>query len=669
MSYRPNKYSARGSRGRGGGGGGGGGGSGRGAYYKARYGGGGGRGRGRGGSRGSIYDQNGGGIDDTFGYVDEGSRGIQGSIMELGDVLEGLEGNAYGGYKKILGGWLIEKGYEMWVDRVQGDSYAPPTRFRVRLELGKGGWPGELMSGEGRKGRVRWVAACDFLVRGFWREVVGKGLDVGKGVGGAWSGSKGGDVGVEKAGQCVLERSSCAVVEGKWLEVRFCVGLPARGRSIEGRRAKGVICEGLIQVLRRCLFWDRIDIEGLKRHVVCAEDQEYLRFVLLEKFGLVAFVANGSVLPRLSGAEDKPMNKEEVILFKAPKSMEVTLTLASGKDVTGMGIKKGITLICGGGFHGKSTLLSAIEEGVYNHIPGDGREYVSTNPNAMSIRAEDGRSVVGVDISPFIDNLPFGKKTDSFTSPDASGSTSQAANIVEALAAGAELLITDEDLAATNFMIRDEKMQRLVHVSKEPITPFLYRVRSLYKDNGVSTILVIGGAGDYFSVADTVIMMDSYVPLDVTEKAHAIASEFQGLHKNGMDENSEKLFQGVENRAIDSGSVTRVANSGRGKTRAQALRTIQFGDGELDLAAVKQIVEKGQTRALADAAATLAKIPEMKTSLTRAVQVLDQRIDSSGMDAVNSRGEKIGNYARPRKLEIAAAVNRIRGIKALHSKQ
>ena len=101
-----------------------------------------------------------------------------------------------------------------------------------------------------------------------------------------------------------------------------------------------------------------------------------------------------------------------------------------------MGIRKGITLIVGGGYHGKSTLLKALEAGVYNHIAGDGREFVITDDTAFKLRAEDGRSITGVDISPFIKNLPNKKDTVHFSTEDASGSTSQAANLMEALESG-----------------------------------------------------------------------------------------------------------------------------------------------------------------------------------------------------------------------------------------
>lgn len=210
----------------------------------------------------------------------------------------------------------------------------------------------------------------------------------------------------------------------------------------------------------------------------------------------------------------------------SPASLSITIQTPNSGTVSGMGIPKGVTLIVGGGYHGKSTLLRALEIGVYNHVPGDGRERVVSNPSAVKIGAEDGRRIEKVNISPFINNLSFGKNTQAFSSENASGSTLQAANIIESLEIGASVILIDEDTSATNFMIRDHRMQELVSKEKEPITPFIDKVRHLYTDCGVSTILAIGGAGDYFDVADYVICMVEYTPRDVTGDAKRITDKF-----------------------------------------------------------------------------------------------------------------------------------------------
>jgi predicted ABC-class ATPase len=303
--------------------------------------------------------------------------------------------------------------------------------------------------------------------------------------------------------------------------------LPARGRSVLGQWASSILLQNLPRYVQSGLLYAQLDRRALQAHVECVEDTQALR-EQLPGLGLVAFVGDGSILPRKSGASDEPMPAHQAVPFRAPDSLAVTLQLPNRGAVRGLGIRRGVTLICGGGFHGKTTLLKAIEAGVYNKVPRDGRELIATDPTAVKIRAEDGRRVEAVNISPFIANLPFGKDTTNFATPDASGSTSQAANIQEALEVGARTLLVDEDTSATNFMIRDARMQELVSGAREPITPFIVKLPALAAQRGVSCVLVIGGSGQYFDVADTVICMDEYLPADVTAQAQAISRRHAG---------------------------------------------------------------------------------------------------------------------------------------------
>ena len=257
--------------------------------------------------------------------------------------------------------------------------------------------------------------------------------------------------------------------------------------------------------MEKSLIYRKLDQKKVQQAVWLAEDQAMLRQIL-KKEKLVAFVANGSVLPRKSGVSDLPM--KDSVPFESPASMERTFVLPHRGEIRGMAVPEGITLIVGGGYHGKSTLLDALQMGVYDHIAGDGREFVLTENTAVKLRAEDGRSVKNVDISLFINNLPNGKDTHQFSTPDASGSTSQAAAVMEGLEAGTRLFLIDEDTSATNFMVRDDLMQHVIHTDQEPITPFLERARDLYEQSGVSTILVAGSSGAFFYIADYVIQMD-----------------------------------------------------------------------------------------------------------------------------------------------------------------
>ena len=324
-----------------------------------------------------------------------------------------------------------------------------------------------------------------------------------------------------------------------------------------------------------------------------------------------------------------------------------------------MGIPEGVTLIVGGGYHGKSTLLSALEKGAYNHIPGDGRELVVTVDDSVKIRAEDGRFIENVDISPFIRNLPLGLDTRAFSSPDASGSTSQAANIMEALEVGARLLLVDEDTSATNFMIRDERMQSLVAKEKEPITPFIDKVKQLYADLGVSTILVMGGSGDYFDVADTVIMMDEYLPRDRTDEARRIAESFSTRRQF---EGGARFGTVKARRPLPEGFNPRKGRHDQAKTSARSIHAIAFGYHLIDLSQVEQLVDISQTRAIGDIIHyAMKRYIDGERTLREILGLVEADLDRDGMDVICPYLK--GNYARPRRYEIAAAINRLRTLK------
>lgn len=296
---------------------------------------------------------------------------------------------------------------------------------------------------------IRRIALCDFVTRVAGSVIQAKHLDqnVGSSNGG-WSGPKGGAFSICMPGQEVLPRTSAIVAGNESIELRFTVSLPAAGRTVLGRQAWQILGINLVEVVKKSLYHSQLDQKSLQRHVTSVERQQSLRDQLSDR-KLIAFVANGSILPRSSGASQSPMTDASVVKFQSPKELEVTLSASDGTPFTGMGVGEGVTLLTGGGFHGKSTMLEALELGVYNHIPGDGREAVVTDQASVKIRAEDGRSVCRTNISPFISQLPGGKDTRAFSSEDASGSTSMAANIQEALEAGSRAILIDEDSSAT----------------------------------------------------------------------------------------------------------------------------------------------------------------------------------------------------------------------------
>jgi len=596
------------------------------------------------------------------GYTSGGDTGIRSAAMrrgnetELRQLLQRIDGAGYPAYKDMIGTWVFSS-FSLIIDHVQSDPFAPPSRARVRVDTQEAGFPIALHAN-----KIRTVALCDRITREFWRNAHGR-LDEQAGCGGGsggWGSSKGGNINIEQPGQHVLERTSCVFSDGCW-ELRFTVALPAQGRSIEGLRALARLCDELPPVVRQSAFYDRFDIKELEEYILSVEDQEHLRNVSLKQGNLVAFIRNGAILPRLSGANDGPMNPLDAIPFTSPSHMEKQFRLPSGRLVAGMGIEPGVTLIVGGGFHGKSTVLQALEVGVYNHIPGDGREFVVTDPTGVKIRSEDGRNVQNVNISPFINNLPFNHNTSKFSTSDASGSTSQAANIMEAIEMECKLMLMDEDVCATNFMIRDQRMQSLVRKEKEPITPLIARIRTLYERVGVSTILVIGGAGDYFDVADRVVMMDSYRISDVTAEAMQIARTLPST-LGEVSEVDNSVFDALLSRYVDPRSISSLRSGGKGKVVAKTRHSVEFGEVELDLSCVEQIVDKSQARAIGDSIVFLADMLLHDMPVHKAIQRLEGEFDKDGLDILSPLGPQ-GIYARPRRFEISAALNRLRGAK------
>jgi predicted ABC-class ATPase len=426
----------------------------------------------------------------------------------LNSTLFRLDNASYTAYKEIKGNYRFDN-FTLIIDYVQGDPFASPSQLRIIIPQTVAAFPRQLYRSHSRE-----VGLRDYLARQFAR--VAQEISCHRGTG------KSGLIAIASLSQEVLERTAVFVNDTQ-VEVRLVVGLPARGRRILGRQAATMLCEDIPKIVTAALLYKFLNATEIQQQVEIVEDADWLRQQLPTK-KLVAFVANGSILPRRSGIDPRPLL--DAIPFQSPSSLEIEFDCPNRGLIKGMGIPAGISLIVGGGYHGKSTLLRAIELGVYNHIPGDGREYVVTNFHGVKIRAEDGRSIAGVDISPFINHLPQGRSTTSFSTANASGSTSQAANIIEALEVGAQLLLIDEDTSATNFTIRDRRMQALIAKDFEPITPFIDKVRQLYNDYGISTILVMGGSGDYFDVADRVIGMENYLPQDLTIKAKAIAKQY-----------------------------------------------------------------------------------------------------------------------------------------------
>jgi predicted ABC-class ATPase len=573
------------------------------------------------------------------------SLGMASSARDLRRTLARIDGRGYRAYQDIAGAYALD-GFTLHVDHVQGDPFAAPSRLRATLPAPWAGFaPWYLGS------RARRVALGDYLVRAFADELV----DVGARRGGRRGSGKSGLVAIDAPGQEVLERTAVTVAEDGAVEARFVAGLPARGRTVLGRQAEELLLDEIPSLVEASLRASALDDEHLRRHVECVEDQRALRAALVAR-GLVAFVGDGARLPRRSGVDARPM--ADAVRFVSPASLAVEVDVPHAGRLRGMGIPAGVTLIVGGGYHGKSTLLAALELGVYDHVHGDGRERVVTDPAAVKVRAEDGRRVERVDISAFIRNLPLGRDTRAFSSEDASGSTSQAASIMEALEVGARVLLIDEDTSASNFMIRDDRMQRLVATDKEPIVPFIDKVRQLARERGVSTILVVGGAGDYFDVADHVLQMDEYRAVDATDAARRIAGARPSLRTSEGGDS----FGRVPRRAPVPESIDPSRNGRAVKIDVRGVGDLRFGEWDVDLSLVEQLVDPSQTRAIGHALVWLEeRLFDGRITLAEALGELEVRLEAEGLDATLARGH--GGLALPRRFEIAAALNRLRSLR------
>ncbi|MCA0989244.1 ABC-ATPase domain-containing protein [Guptibacillus algicola] len=559
--------------------------------------------------------------------------------------LQRIDGKSYKAYKDIRGSYDFQS-YTLSIDYVQGDPFASPSRIRVVIPRNKTNVTNDWFEGNQRRVRLE-----DLIARKVEKAISrNKGNVKGSGKSGAFM--------IDAPKQKVIERTAVSVSD-KTITICLSLGLPAQGRRVLGRQAEQMLIHYLPEMLNGSIF--SLKAEEVIEAIHLADQQESIRTYLKDE-GYVAFIANGAILPRESGISDRPL-QNKAVPFKSPSSKEVSISIPHREEqITGMAIEKGISLIVGGGYHGKSTLLHAMEHGVYDHIAGDGREYVITDDLAMKIRSEDGRKVTGVNISPFIENLPFGKDTQSFTTENASGSTSQAANIIEAIEARSRALLIDEDTSATNFMIRDERMQQLVSKDKEPITPFIDRVQQLYNQHGISTVLVMGGSGDYFDVADSVILMENYLPYDVTSEAKRISEQSTSPR---IKEGGE-LFGEVDRRILHKSSL----NSQKGKkskVSAKGLHHILYGNTDISLLQVEQLIDPSQTRLAAEILYFFERKNKLgEASVSELLDSVEKQMNEEGLGSFSVFvNQHPGDFARIRRTELAAVINRLRTLKVI----
>ena len=563
------------------------------------------------------------------------SRSVAGTDADLLDQLRHADGRPYGFYKKVAGAWDYGD-FTLAIDHVQADPFAPPTALRAYATPQAMGLPEEALASPDAR-----LAAADFLARAFDEAIRARGAR---------------DVSIARAGALILQRSYASVLPDR-VEVRFQAKFPARGRTILGKSAARLFDVDVPNVVMDCFDFVSHDPDTTRKrsrllaHIASYEDHRALQ-EQLEANGWVTFVADDSLLARRSGVSEAPLTGDGVVAFRSPDSLRASVSLPHAGDVSGMAIPRGLTLIVGGGYHGKSTLLEAIARGVYAHVPGDGRELVATDPSATKVRAADGRAVTGVDISAFISHLPGSIDTTNFSTENASGSTSQAASIIESLQLGARSLLIDEDTSATNLLIRDTRMRDLVAADKEPITPLVDRVSSL-TGAGTSLIMVVGGSGAFLDAADRVLMMDNYRCLDVTERAKQVAADLPRPRTDAPASWDSAPRVPLAKARVD-----------RPRTKATGTHALTVDRQVVDISDVEAVLDPGQAEAIAWCVRGVLEEMAGKQDLVELMAKLGRRLASEGLDAVCKFGARPypAFLARPRLIDVGAAINRYRGL-------
>lgn len=558
------------------------------------------------------------------------------SAADLKQQIKQIDGKSYGMYKTIKGIYQSAE-YQIAIDKVQGDPFATPSRIRLIIPQKTHGFPAKLY-----QEKVTKLALEDYILRKLNQKLYEISQKAGSG--------NSGKIQSCHCGQEILERIAIVFEKNQELTVRLIVGLPARGRTILGRELEKIIEKTIPSLVKEVFTYQNLNKKEIEKYLQLAIDQKTMRGSIKEK-GYVAFIANGSILPRESGVSQKPL--KNAIPFQSPKSLEIELELPYYGKIKGMGIKQGVTLIAGGGYHGKSTLLQAIQLGVYNHIAGDGREYVVTEDTALKIRAEDGRYIRNCDISLFINHLPNKKDTRCFSTENASGSTSQAANIIEGIAGGSQTFLIDEDTSATNFMIRDTIMSKLIKEEEEPITPFIQRIRGLYQTMGISTIIVVGSSGTYLSKADTIIQMKDYQAYDITKKAKEITQEFSEYVEDKMIEHKPETKHMIK--------LCSQANRQKGiKIKTIGTDTLIVDKESIDVRYQEQIVSNEQLIGIGYFVKNVLESQKHTIELQEEIEKMYEKIEKEGMAGIIQEGYSIGMPELPRIQEVMQALYRYR---------
>lgn len=551
--------------------------------------------------------------------------------FEFKNILQGIDGNDYKSYESIEGEYLFND-YTLYVDHIQVHPSACRSNIRVKMPQNVALFPSDTYSN-----RSREIALRDFITRRFYYLIQISGMSE--------------FIFIDSPGQEILERTT-AFVDQYFVEIRFAINLPSANKLVEGNLAQDIFFDKLPSIINNSIVFENLDNDSLYKHIKTSEDADFLRNEL-ENLRLIAFIAENSILPRQSDTNSLPM-ESEAVPFISPDTLKMDVELPNKGQITGMGLLRGITLIVGEDGHGKTTLLNAVGHGIYNHIPGDGREYVVSNPNSVIVRAEHGRSIQNINISPFIKNLISEQSTDSFSIDKAESVVSQVANVIESIEVGADVLLIDEGTSANNFLYYNYNSRGTVSEQHEDITSFIDKARSLYNEYMVSSILAMEQAENHFGIADYVIQMSEFKALDVTEKAKEIAQ------KNN-DPNKINGHFGIIRDRIPLLDLSSIKTKEDIDATANEISCIEFESDIIDLNSIEQLVTVSQIKAIREAIEYAKRYMDGKKSFRQVTSLVMLDIGRSGLDILNQK--LLSNYAEFRKIELAAVINRLKTLK------
>lgn len=464
--------------------------------------------------------------------------------------------------------------------------------------------------------------------------------------------------------QKIIPRNALQLTK-EYIEVRLQIVLPTQNMildgeemlAIDGEMAHQLFFEDLPEVISNSLLYCNTDADMADRFVNSMEDADRLR-QHLGASGQVGFLGEGALVARVTG-EDSP-DYERLTPVEIDEGLVEEVEVPHAGTIRGINIPSGLTLILGESNSGRVDIMDAISQGIYNHIPGDGRETVVTVADAVNIRSEVGRCVQNVDISAFASELPDGGNPAAYSTVSAGSFTSQAASTVEALEAGARVLLFDEHSSSSTFLSSDTRVSPLLGASSR--NTLAARARQIVDELGIS-IVVAGSSlvAEFIPIADKILKVENFCISDITEEAKALEIVPSSV-ANDTATLSSLLSR---SRWVMPSSIDPSVGREDLVICTDDQSYIQFGRSIVDLSEIRQIADVDQARAIGFVL-YYAKLRYMDEGypVREILDLVDRDLSNEGLNALAS--DLRGDFARPRRYEVAAALNRLPAFRVSH---